>query len=1458
MFSSKVIAVASALVAVANADIYLHNMRGSNNRLDEARRDRNNANRLFDSQNNNRGGSNVGSLYFYENEKVPMEWTNQHGCGNSANDCQLVVQYMCDERLRDGVTTRTIPQTPSQCLNYDCNNDVRYGMHESYDYYMNCKYRFRNRGLFNADRNLNGNTARFTRQNNNGNRRGYECPEERDNYPYWHPTPWIDLAIYTNDPSRCDFYQAESENVKGRHFCSLPDSWYHDMVKNGGNGNAGFIPNTEARCEALNQPGTAMVVFLERKAAAANALQEALANRELRRCNDQMEEIMELCDVGLNGTSTVGDESCPRYAQIFSATGDARLWRTAADLATACPVCPAGTFMHPYSDCALCGPATCSMADFAEPVEGVCPDTFVQDNSSMWCVKPACGGDVFRARSQAQLKATDECKSDLLAENDRFLVRDVSGAKLCTKREIASIDCLVEGDSATWKMSEPHSASIPTATAPWCQQSRWSRANHLGNGIGGHTNGHNLTMPAHYHPRCALRLRYNITTKDYGRMDPHNSGLVNSSMNKDNGNNPAKVNVGANHGIATVSSRMPYRNARGYLWRNNPKVSIFDFSVAVTFCENWNLVRQVDGMNDTTWCRPEAGWAQCATEGGACACDGFVRYGESTTYTEPMAIDGTINCNNNVFGDPIPGRRKYCQCSNSAATDQPVVLSTRANSAYCPSLHPSPAYDATTGEITRAPAGDCIMCKNASGDTVAGFGCSTNGADMSVNGGLLRQNGNNNANDNSEDTDFRLQLAINTNQFGRTFQDRSHSYAVRSQPEEMKADCKRIYALNVRGKRGNVVQTFPGTEYDFVPNILEVSRGDCVHFQWTGSNTNPNNNDGQGKQGTDRSNIALLEKVRGEGGRGVSRSGGKGADGTTWTTADMEPGYEGFVANAAPTMFDLQCSDVSRRAGGNIYNVPYGGWRFCSSCNALTTAMPIKPGPTCEAGYSYNNLVGVCVKSDTPCRFEARTTNPATFAGMGVVAQDPGFQGYSQSQMASPDDMKFGSWGTSHPEHLDNVTAWMVWGLTRSQANNLATLKDVQFRGEMSELDDAGTYFDMPPHRISGALGAFYYMCTRNNNFSNRSQKGKMVVSDSVQEIQQCSAAGCDVSTADEITMDMETMNAALNIPANSIPNAMTVSVEVMVNKGLADGASDVVMIGSEGPLSTMKIAQTVQMAGDEGNSVDPTTAPGRREERRSRRDASGESGLWVWVDMPISMDKIDISLKSPNTSLLSKEAMKMDGWPMDKKVVCVSLMWAGSDGITTNFTHTAWDDVTHVWPLESANRESVRSALESNGLWVKVQFPTATDIGTCTGDSYQANSVTRADSGSAITIAIPTAAAVSYGPVYRWPATPANVACMNSGGCDLTTSDRTELEADCVGGTCTVSCSKDCDGYYQVSSGSLVPMIIGATVGALLISSMCIGSAFYFRRNPEKWEEIKAYGPQKYTQLKRSMQDRL
>eukprot|EP00013_Stygamoeba_regulata_P009578 CAMPEP_0177682262 /NCGR_PEP_ID=MMETSP0447-20121125/31167_1 /TAXON_ID=0 /ORGANISM="Stygamoeba regulata, Strain BSH-02190019" /LENGTH=513 /DNA_ID=CAMNT_0019191757 /DNA_START=90 /DNA_END=1631 /DNA_ORIENTATION=+ len=189
------------LVQLATCDVYLHSPRGSNNRLNEQSATRNNNNRLFDSQNNNRGGYNVGvttadsnggneaqhsKMQLFAKSIMPVEWTNQHGSGkdNLNVHSNFVLQYMCSNSLRNGQNTNE-------------------GTHESDAYYAACQNRERNKGLFTADEDLTGDSATHTRQNPNGNRSGNECPEERDYFPYWEPNPWKDIAYLTSEEERC-------------------------------------------------------------------------------------------------------------------------------------------------------------------------------------------------------------------------------------------------------------------------------------------------------------------------------------------------------------------------------------------------------------------------------------------------------------------------------------------------------------------------------------------------------------------------------------------------------------------------------------------------------------------------------------------------------------------------------------------------------------------------------------------------------------------------------------------------------------------------------------------------------------------------------------------------------------------------------------------------------------------------------------------------------------------------------------------------------------------------------------------------------------------------------------------------------------------------------------------------------------------------------------------------------
>lgn len=737
--------------------MYLQSVRGSNNRLDEANRERNNGNRLFDSQNNDRGGYNVGKLNYFVSEKVPISWTNQHGCGTEdVKHCEIVLQALCDPLARDGTTTQRIPDNPANCRNFNCDTDVKFGRHESYDFYKTCTQTKRNVGLFQASQKPNRADATRTRQNPGGTRRGYECPEERDYYPYWNPSPWIDLAIWTKDMGKCASFQAESQNVKSRWFCDVPAEVA--TANNFGNG-IGKTPITQADCEALN-------------------------------------------------TATV----------------------------------------------------------------------------------ESAGGN----------------STDL---------------------------------SASW--TEVAANGFP---APDCFESKATRPNHLGL-VGGETQWtYDWQVPEAFladgaaQKACTFRIRYNIT-EDY-----------------DGSENTATTAAAATDGTDALF----------------PQKANLDNSAFT------NLNPTVNSEHN----RKEKGG----------------------------------NANNRPASLQI--WRKY------GIGDDDVN------------------YDAATGEVDNVNDGN-------------------NGQNLGANRDyLLRNNPKPDVMGKEYDNGangyrVRLQLAVNTAQYGRTFQDRTHMTYVMQRPAD--AGNAAIKLVTVAGKRGNIVQTFPGTEYFFFPEKLHVRQYDMIHFMWTGSNTNPNNNDGQGKQGTDRSNVCPMNPAI------------YGAD-----TANSLAGGEGL--------------NIGKNMIGSI-GVSYPAYVKAPSLYTPAEAITVETGATNAAGEPETETCG----------------------------------------------------GPNAGEHVQPPIAGLDMDIAESLCTSRRDRGAINDFGNMEELDDAGASFSLAPQQAK-EIGCWNYVSTRNNNFSNRSQKGTICVDEGAFATGDVGPGGAAV------TSDV----GWINIPSGAVTNIQSFTMQSSTKKGAA------------------------------------------------------------------------------------------------------------------------------------------------------------------------------------------------------------------------------------------------------------------------------------------------------------------
>lgn len=582
--STLVVLVLAGLLAAAAADCYLHAPRGSNNKLNEENQNAQNQNRLFDSQNNAKGGYQWGdTMTYYEGSLLQIEWTVQHGCGSGHDnvDCNMVLQYMCGPWIRDGTqqgTADTIGDNNGNTVAYNADDTLLTGVrgqHEPLSWYNACAKRHRNAGLFLADQNAGGPTtpAQRTRQNPNGNannRNGLECPEERDFYPYWAPTPWKDIAVLPSKTSRCGYYQSESQNVKDKYMCIT--------------GNAP-TPNMDWD-NTLNIP---------------------------------------------------------------------KIW----------------------------------------------------DNQEQWWDESKC---------------------------------KANGAKWIKVKKwgIPAPDCFAPALSR-----DNHLGNVYITSSLMTQAYKWIIPN-VDNDSG------------KKYATCVFRVRYNITSGDY-------------------------------NGFAHVDKK---------------KAQMIDASF--------------NGKEKS-----------------------------------PVTNDPNVN-----FGTDSQGKKR------------------------------------------------------------------------------------------------NLTLNINTNQFGRTFQDRSHAFQVSKRPGNVEPGA-RIFNLNVRGRRGNIVQCYPGVEYDFSPNELEITRADYIHFQWTGSNHNPGGQAGNGRDKYDRSNLVPIIQKKGVNGDARPNYPDRIENAKLWPTSFAfklaHQDQPRICANAEEADNDaIQCCKPDPPAAGNHNNND----QDLKNCNYLNAAKPLfnggvrRPGAT--------------------------------------------------------------------------------------------------------------------------------------------------------------------------------------------------------------------------------------------------------------------------------------------------------------------------------------------------------------------------------------------------------------------------------------------------------------------------------------------------------------------------------
>merc|ERR1711990_967006 len=155
---------------------------------------------------------------------------------------------------------------------------------------------------------------------------------------------------------------------------------------------------------------------------------------------------------------------------------------------------------------------------------------------------------------------------------------------------------------------------------------------------------------------------------------------------------------------------------------------------------------------------------------------------------------------------------------------------------------------------------------------------------------------------------------------------------------------------------------------------------------------------------------------------------------------------------------------------------------------------------------------------------------------------------------------------------------------------------------------------------------------------------------------------------------------------------------------------------------------------------------------------------------------------------------------------------------------------------IPSALRDSFYKSFENNDLWLDVTFPTNSDnktAKTCSGRSFKGNHEVNNTAGiNEMEITIPVMSVWRLGNVEHYTGKQADLCFQedNQIACDAMSAEQIK-SSDCDGEACYVKCTKNCNGYYMVRAEDKIPIIVGISLGVLIIVSTILGSPFISAR---------------------------